>query len=120
MATKSAWKKKIIAACEEAGTYRPQFECVIETLASILEIRDEAMKQYKADGNKPVVTHTNKGGYTNQKKHPALQVIQEQDKCALGYWKELGLTAKGYKAINGHNPVKKETTFEDVLSGIGL
>lgn len=109
-----------MAACEEAGIYQPHFEHVIDTLASIMEIRDEATKQYKADGSKPVVEHTNKGGYTNQKKHPALQVIQEQNKCALDYWKELGLTAKGYKAINGNGPVKKEATFEDVLSDIGI
>ena len=39
------WKNKIKKACRDAGTYKPYFDNVIDTLASILEKRDEAEAQ---------------------------------------------------------------------------
>lgn len=120
MATKATWKKKIKAACEEAGTYRSQFEIVIETLAEIMETRDEAAKQYKLSGNKPVIAHTNKGGHTNLVKNPALAVINEQNQQALAYWRDLGLTPSGFKRLDGKAVEQKDASFEDVLKGIGI
>ena len=120
MATKKTWKRKIKQACEEAGTYQPFFDNVINTLAAIMEIRDAAVEQYAASGGNPVVAHTNKGGHTNIVKNPALAIINEQNQQALAYWRDLGLTTKGWVSITGNKTEKKETSFEDVLSGIGI
>ncbi len=120
MATKKTWKRKIKQACEEAGTYQPFFDNVINTLAAIMEIRDAAVEQYAASGGNPVVAHTNKGGHTNIVKNPALAIINEQNQQALAYWRDLGLTPSGFKKLNGDAVQKKETSFEDVLSGIGI
>lgn len=114
------WKKRIEAACKEAGTYEVHFDDVIETLAGILETRDEAEKQFKKMKSQPVVSHTNKGGNTNLVKNPALVVINEMNAQALTFWKELGLTAKAYQAMQKNGFQKKETTFEEILSGIGI
>ena len=114
------WKTKIITACKEAGTYQPFFDDVINTLAAIMEIRDSAVVKYEESGSEPVIKHTNKGGHENIVKNPALAIINEQNQQALSYWRDLGLTTKGWVGITGNKTEKKETTFEDVLANIGI
>lgn len=105
--TKNAWKKRIVQACQDAGTYQPFFDDVITTLADILEKRDAAAKQYKDTGSMPVVKYTNKGGNTNPTKNPILVLWDELNKTALTYWKELGMTPSGYKKL-GEKPKEEE------------
>ena len=97
---KRSWKAKITQACKDAGTYRPHFDSIIDTLASIMEMRDDAMDKFEKTGGNTVVGHTNKGGATNLVKHPALVVIDDLNKTALAYWRDLGLTPAGLKRIN--------------------
>lgn len=97
---RGAWKKKIKAACEEAGTYRTFFDSAIDTLAGIMEMRDNAQEKFEALGGETIVRHTNKGGATNIVKNPALVVIMDCDAQALAYWRDLGLTPAGYKRLN--------------------
>lgn len=120
MAKKPTWKKKIKAACEEAGTYEPFFDIVIDQLAGIMETRDTAADMFKKMGGKPVISHTNKGGNTNLVKNPALVVINDCNQQALAYWRDLGLTPSGFKKLSGKEIENKEATFEDVLAGIGI
>jgi hypothetical protein len=118
---KNYWKKKITEACISAGVYKGFYDNVIMELAQIMEIRDEAMKQYKASGNSPVIKYTNKGGYTNLKKNPALVVVNEQTAQALAYWRDLGLTPKGYKILTGEGiEEKKGGTFETMLEKLEI
>lgn len=121
MAKADTWERKITEACKEAGTYEPYFRLAIKQLALIMETRDEAQQQYRASGGNPVVAHTNKGGNTNIVKNPALAVINECNKQALAYWRDLGLTPRGFKMINGEGAVKKKSDgFTEALAGIGL
>ena len=103
-----------------AGTYEPFYEDVIETLAGILENRDKAQENYIELNSSPVVAHTNKGGNTNIVKNPALVIINEMNMQALQYWRELGLTPKGFQAMQKAGLQKKETSFEDLLANIGI
>lgn len=121
MATKGTWRKRIKAACEEAGTYEPFFDLAIDQLAGIMEARDAAEKQYKATGKKPVIQHTNKGGATNLAKNPMLVIMNECNQQALAYWRDLGLTPSGFKKLgNEVVSVKKEASLGDLLSKIGI
>lgn len=122
MAAKATWRKKIRAACEEAGTYQPFFDLAIEQLAGIMETRDQAQKQYKQMGKSPVIQHTNKGGATNLVKNPALVVINDCNQQALAYWRDLGLTPQGFRKLGNDtsSDKQKEGTFEELLSGIGI
>lgn len=119
---KSAWKKKIKKACTEAGTYAPYFDSAIDTLAGIMETRDDAAEKYTASGGQSVVMHTNKGGNTNIVKNPALVVVDDLNRTALTYWRELGLTPKGLKAINekAMPSGKKKNTLGDALRELGI
>lgn len=96
---KSKWKKEIVKACEEAGTYRPCFDAVIDTLAKVLEDRDEAEKQYEAEGSQPTVIHVNQAKEKNIAKNPILVMRNELNTQALAIWRELGLTPKGLRTL---------------------
>ena len=95
------YKDDIISACKEAGTYQPYFDAVIDTLADLLTMRDDAKNKFIKTGANTVVTHTNKAGAVNIVKNPALVVIMELNAQAITYWRELGLTAKSYKQMFG-------------------
>ena len=100
MTSKKAWKAKIKKAAEEAGTYRAYFDSVIDTLAGIMEMRDNAYDLFIKSGGNTVVRHTNKNGSTNLVKNPMLIVVLDCNAQALAYWRDLGLTPKGLKAID--------------------
>ena len=97
---KAAWKTKIVKAAKEAGTYQPFFDLIIETLADILAKRDDAERIYLEKGGEPIVEHTNKAGATNLEQNPALLLINNLNRDALQYWRDLGLTPAGLKKIN--------------------
>lgn len=114
--TKEEWKKKIIAECEEAGTYKTFFNSVIETLAGILETRDKAQQQFIDSGGEATREHTNRGGSTNVVKNPALVIVMESNSQALQYWRELGLTPSSLRKMNDEAlKEKKKSTLEEVL-----
>lgn len=118
---KEEWKERIIDASKEAGTYLPQFDDIIETLAGIMENRDKAQEQFtKQFGGKPVVAHTNKGGNTNLVKNPALVMVNDLNATALSYWRDLGLTPKGFQTLQSNGFKKQEASLEDVLKNIGI
>lgn len=97
---KEDWRENIVNACKKAGTYREYFDSVIDTLAETMEMRDDARQKFYATGGNSVVSHTNQGGNTNIVKNPMLVVIDDLNKTALAYWRDLGLTPAGLKRIN--------------------
>lgn len=119
--TKEIWQEKIKKSAMDAGTYRSFFDPVIDTLAGIMESRDDAMEKFTASGGQTVVMHTNKGGATNIVKNPALVVVDDLNKTALAYWRDLGLTPAGLKRIN-EDALKgqQKSSFGDVLKELGL
>lgn len=115
----SNWREKIKKASEDAGTYRPFFEPVIDTLANLMELRDNAVEKFEASGGQTIVKHTNKGGATNIVKNPALAVILECNTQALAYWRDLGLTPAGYKRLNAEVVKEEKGSLEALLEKIG-
>ena len=97
---KRAWKSRIKKACMEAGTYKPYFDNVIDTLAGIMEIRDQAKADYDESEEGLVTAQTNKSGFTNLVKNPLFSIWEDMTKLALTYWTALGLTPAGLKKIN--------------------
>lgn len=103
------WKGKIEKACVDAGTYQKHFDYIIDTLAGILEKRDEAEEQFYATGGRPTIVYTNKAKEKNIVKNPALTVYMDLNTQALAYWRDLGLTPSGLKKINGDSLTAKAT-----------
>ena len=98
--TRLRWARRITASCKEAGTYRPYFDDVIDTLADILARRDAAKELFKKSGGNVMVVHVNKSGAANMEQNPALRLVNDLDRDALSYWRDLGLTPAGLKRIN--------------------
>lgn len=116
---KGKWSSRIRSDCKKAGTYRPFFESVIDTLAGILERRDEAEEQFVKSGGNPVIAYTNKGGSTNLVINPALQVVRGLEADALAYWRDLGLTPAGLRRINEENlKERKRSALADALKAL--
>lgn len=118
---KKGWKKRIKSACQEAGTYRPYFDYVIDSLAGIMEMRDSAQNTYDNSGRSAIVTHTNKSGQKNIVKHPALVAVMDCNQQALAYWRDLGLTPSGLRKIDESllSTEKQTDAFAELLAKIG-
>ena len=114
--TKKGWKKKIVEAAKNAGTYQKYFDSVIDTLADILCKRDSAEELFEKTGGNLLVKHTNKGGATNIEQNPLVRLINDLNRDALAYWRDLGLTPAGYKRLNLEAAqTKKEDGLETLL-----
>lgn len=97
---KNSWKKKVVEQCRAVGTYKDAFLPVIETLACTLELRDGVYDAFRADGSRAAVLYTNKAGAENLVKNPLLVQLDELNKSALAYWRDLGLTPAGLKKLD--------------------
>ena len=118
--TKAEWKNIITECAKQAGTYRLFFDSVINTLAAILERRDAAEAEFEAGGGEVVVEHTNKAGATNIEQNPILRLINDLNRDALAYWRDLGLTPAGLKRINEKAmKAAKKSALTEALKGIG-
>lgn len=72
---------------------------------------------YEKLGAKPVVKHTNKSGSTNLEQNPMLRLINDLNRDALAYWRDLGLTPAGYRKLNADVVEKRGTGgFEALLA----
>lgn len=116
MAKKQEWLETIRDATMQADTYKPFFEPVIDTLADILAKRDEVQELYIKSGGKPIVAHTNKAGATNLEQNPALRLINDYNRDALTYWRELGLTPAGLKKINDGMTTRRQGGLDTILA----
>lgn len=105
---KEDWANNISEAMKSAGTYQDYFSSVIDTLASILERRDQAQEDFERTGGNVIVRHTNKAGATNLEQNPILRLVNDLNRDALAYWRDLGLTPAGLKRIN-ENALQKKT-----------
>ena len=111
---RKTWEKRIREACEKAGTYRPFFDSTISALSLILEKRDEVEKYYQDSGGEPLIEYTNKNGSTNLVKNPALMMLDDLNKNALG------LTPAGLKRINQEAMKKKKANgLAEALKDLG-
>lgn len=114
----SEWKHIIRDSMEQVGTYKGAFEPTMDTLADILEQRDSAYATFVAEGSQLIITKTSDRGQQNAAKNPLYVQWTELNTQALAYWRDLGLTPKGLKAINDNavkSGVKKETDLTRAL-----
>ena len=110
--TKKRWRDHITQCCKDAGTYKPYFDDVIDTLAEILYKRDRVQAAFRKMGGDVLVEHTNKGGNKNLELHPALKTVNDLNRDALSYWRDLGLTPAALRKLNEQAfKVKEKSSF---------
>lgn len=114
------WTIRIRSSCQLAGTYRPFFEDIISTLADILTRRDAARELFAESGGNIIVNHTNKAGATNVEQNPVLRMVNDLNRDALAYWRDLGLTPAGLKRIDeAAMKQRKKSALGEALKGLG-
>ena len=106
---KAEWLRKIKKAVRAVGTYQASFDAPMDTLAGILERRDKAVADFEESGSVMVYPVTNTQGEVVLKQNPLLKTVNELNRDALAYWRDLGLTPAGLKRINDTAVQKKET-----------
>lgn len=117
---KSAWVERITASAVSAGTYRQYFDDVIDTLADILERRDAARAMFDESGGNIIVNHTNKAGATNIEQNPMLRMVNDLNRDALAYWRDLGLTPAGLRRIDEQSmKQRKKSALGEALKNLG-
>ena len=117
--TMEEWTERIKGCMVAAETYREFFDDVIATLAGILEKRDKAQLLFEKSKGDVLVKHTNKAGATNIEQNPVLRLINDLNRDALAYWRDLGLTPAGLKRIDEQAMKKrKKNALEEALKGL--
>ena len=118
---KTHWKKTIKQQAEGCGTYRKEFDPLINTLADILEQRDDAYDEYINTGAQKVVEVTSDRGAVNMRKNPRLQIWEDLNKQAMDFWKEMGLSPSSLKKMNeaALKPQKAVSALEEAIKKFG-
>lgn len=118
--TKTKWKNRIVKAMKDVGTYKESFDDAIEALSGILERRDALEQEFYSSGSPMIVEHTNKAGNTNLEQNPTIRLLNDMNRDALTFWRDLGLTPKGLKAITEESvTAEKSDPLDAVLQKMG-
>lgn len=105
---------------ESLGTYKPEFDRVIEIYAQLYVEYMEIGRQWKGTGYKIVESHTNKAGATNKTTAPIYKALQQVREQMHYYETCLGLTPAALKKINDKldNNGNKTSKLEEILQKI--
>ena len=116
---KDEWKADILEKMEAVGNYKESFDAAIDTLADILDRRDEAYNEFMESGGMTVVEVTSDRGAVNWRRNPRLQAWMDLNTQALAFWRDLGLTPSGLKKINdGALKAQKVNMMAEALKGL--
>lgn len=110
------WKAKLKKACIENSTYEDSFDSSLQILAEILARRDSVKEAYEEFGGKAYVTNDDGDLVRN----PALATLNDCEKTALPYFRDLGLTPAGLKKIDSDKTQKivKKDAFDELVDEI--
>lgn len=108
------WRKLIDDCMSLAKTASDCFEIPADTLAGILAKRDQAEKELADSGEGLTVEHVNTQGAVYIEQNPRVRLINDLNRDALTYMRELGITPKGLKQITEQawKEPKKDTLTE--------
>lgn len=101
--TAKEWEPIIAEQCGKLGFMDEPFVPVIESLAKILEQRDQVYQEFLEQGGHVTVKKTSDRGSENMAKNPLYVIWNELNTQALAYWRELGCTPRSVIAIEKKN-----------------
>lgn len=114
------YKTELEEQMKALGTYKEEFDIIIDTTAKLLADYEDAVSKFKKSGGNIIIKHTNKAKETNAVKNPFYLAIETMRGQIIKYLNELGLTPAGLKKINDKELNKKsESSIAKVLKQIG-
>lgn len=110
------WKAKFKKACIENGTFQDCFDTSLKILSELMEKRDDALEFYEELGNRTMIYDEDNKLIRN----PALSILNDCEKNALPYLRDLGLTPAGLKKIDSDKTQKlvKKDAFDELVDEI--
>ena len=105
--TKADFEKAIISHLKELGTYKKQYEEIIDIYAGLLHQYQHFEKEFEDSGYKIEEEYTNKAGATNMRKVPLYTAMESLRKDLASYSDRLGLNPKSLESITAE---KTETS----------
>lgn len=111
------YKTEIEENMKALGTYKEEFDIIIDATANLLSDYEDAITKFKKSGGNIIIKHTNKAKETNAVKNPFYLAIETMRGQIIKYLYELGLTPAGLKKINDKSlAVQKESLLGKALS----
>lgn len=92
--TKKSISSKVRKVMKELGTYRKEFDQIIEIYSGMLFQYQEYEKQHEAIGYRVTEPYVNKAGAENERKIPIITVMETLRKDILAYSSQLMLNPK--------------------------
>lgn len=120
--SKTAYKNFIIEQMMSLGTYKEEYDVLIDTLAETCALRDKNLSEWnkwsKETGYLMVFPYTNKNGSTNLTPVPFYTNNIKFNDTILKYGKELGLSPLSIKKsmLNGEEDDELDTFLKESSS----
>lgn len=112
--TKDIIKSKVIKQLKSLGTYKKEFDDLIDIYSGLLDQYKRFEEQFVLSGYMIEEEYTNKAGATNMRKVPLYGAMESLRKDLASYSDRLGLNPKSMESITAE---KNETSkLEKVLS----
>lgn len=111
-------KGNIVKQMKKLGTYRKEFETIIDIFAGMVYQYQNLSEEYAARGYPVTDIHVNKAGAENERKVPILTAMEILRKDILSYSNQLMLNPKSLGEIveqNDKSPLKEVLNFKAEL-----
>lgn len=111
-------KGNIVKQMTNLGTYRKEFETIIDIFAGMVYQYQKLSEEYAARGYPVTDIHVNKAGAENERKVPILTAMEILRKDILSYSNQLMLNPKSLGEIveqNDKSPLKEVLNFKTEL-----
>lgn len=111
-------KNNIVKQMKALGTYRKEFETIIDIFAGMVYQYQNLSEEYAARGYPVTDIHVNKAGAENERKVPILTAMEILRKDILSYSNQLMLNPKSLGEIveqNDKSPLKEVLNFKAEL-----
>lgn len=116
--TAKSIKSKVVKQMKDLGTYRKEFEMIIDIFAGMLYQYQKLAQDY-ADMGYPVTdTYVNKAGAENERKVPILTAMEILRKDILSYSNQLMMNPKSLGEVveqEGESPLAEVLKFKNEI-----
>ncbi len=113
--TKATIKKQTVKEMKKLGTYRPEYDRIVDIYAGLWEQYHRLMKEYDQDGRYGYASSTADGG---EKKSPLVATIEAVRRDILTYSDRLMLNPRSERESK-NPPTQKRSKLEEVLASVG-
>lgn len=114
--SKKAMENEVKRQMKKLGTYKAEYNKIIEIYSGLLFQYQEFERQFEESGLKITEEYTNKAGATNDRKVPVYTAMESLRKDIVAYSDRLCLNPKSLETVT--TETTKKSKLAAVLSGL--